>query len=136
MLFFIIVNLRGAGAFSRDFAINLSPQCRAFSRALKTEKLKAPLFPGPVGAGTTNDWCIKHSGLNFCHCISKELLIFKTPMLRHFLLTSNRKNDDTPLTYQKSYVSVISAAKFTITYAKFLAGCILELSEVIKHTLP
>ena len=25
--------------------------------ALKTEKLKAPLFPGPVGAGTTNDWC-------------------------------------------------------------------------------
>ena len=35
----------GAGAFSRDFTINLSPQCRAFSRALKTEKLKAPLFP-------------------------------------------------------------------------------------------
>ena len=46
----------GAGAFSRDFTINLSPQCRAFSRALKSEKLKAPLFPGPVGA--TNDWCI------------------------------------------------------------------------------
>ena len=59
LLFFIIVNLReGAGAFSRDFTINLSPQCRAFSRALKTEKLKAPLFPGPVGAWTTNDWCI------------------------------------------------------------------------------
>ena len=37
----------GAGAFSRDFTINLSPQCAAFSRALKTEKLKAPLFPGP-----------------------------------------------------------------------------------------
>ena len=35
-LFFIIVNLRGAGAFSRDFTINLSLQCRAFSRALKT----------------------------------------------------------------------------------------------------
>ena len=48
-----------AGAFSRDFTINLAPQCRAFSRALKTEKLKAPLFPGPVGTGTTNDWCIK-----------------------------------------------------------------------------
>ena len=49
LLFFIIVNLRGGGgggAFSRDFTINLSPQCRAFSRALKTEKLKAPLFPG------------------------------------------------------------------------------------------
>ena len=32
MLFFIIVNLRGGwggGAFSRDFTINLSPQCRA-----------------------------------------------------------------------------------------------------------
>ena len=61
-MFFIIVNLRvggggaGAGAFSRDFTVNLSPQCRAFSRALKTEKLKAPLFHG--GAGTTNDLCI------------------------------------------------------------------------------
>ena len=55
LLFFIIVNLRGAGAFSRDFTINLSPQCRAFSRALKTEMLKAPLFPGSIGAGTTND---------------------------------------------------------------------------------
>ena len=51
----------GAGAFSRDFTINLSPQCRAFSRALRTEKLKAPLFPGPIGAWTTNDWCITHS---------------------------------------------------------------------------
>ena len=57
-LFFVIFNL-GAGAFSRDFTINLSPQCRAFSRALTTEKLKAPLFPGPVGAGTTNDWSIR-----------------------------------------------------------------------------
>ena len=35
----------GGGAFSRDFTINLSPKCRAFSRALKTEKLKVPLFP-------------------------------------------------------------------------------------------
>ena len=43
---FIIVDLRGPGAFSRDFTINLSPPCRAFNRALKTEKLKAPLFPG------------------------------------------------------------------------------------------
>ena len=43
---------RGAGAaFSRDFTINLSPQCRAFGRVLRTEKLKAPLFPSPVGAG-------------------------------------------------------------------------------------
>ena len=61
LLFFIIVNLRGGGAFSRDFTINLSPRCRAFSRALKTEKLKAPLFPGPVGVGPTTDWRITDS---------------------------------------------------------------------------
>ena len=35
---------RGGRAFSRDFIINLSPQCRAFSRAFKTEKLKSLLF--------------------------------------------------------------------------------------------
>ena len=40
----------GCSFFSRDFTTK-SPQCRAFSRALKTEKLKAPLFPGPVGNG-------------------------------------------------------------------------------------
>ena len=65
LLFFIIANLRGTGAFSRDFTINLSPQCRAFSSAFKTEKLKAPLFPGPVGAETTNDWCITFSTCTF-----------------------------------------------------------------------
>ena len=31
----------------------------AFSRALKIEKLKAPLFPGPKGTVDTNDWCIR-----------------------------------------------------------------------------
>ena len=41
----------GAGAFSGDFTTNLARQCRAFSRALKIEKLKAPLFRGPEGAG-------------------------------------------------------------------------------------
>ena len=56
--FSLVSTSMGTGAFSRDSTINLSPQCRAFSRALKTEKLKAPLFPGPVGAGTTKDWCI------------------------------------------------------------------------------
>ena len=50
----------GAGAFSGDFTTNLARQCRAFSRALKIEKLKAPLFRGPEGTGATNDWCIKH----------------------------------------------------------------------------
>ena len=47
-----------AGAFSRDFATSLAPECRAFSGALKIEKLKAPLIPGPEGAVDTNDWCI------------------------------------------------------------------------------
>ena len=48
----------GTGSFSGDFTTNLTRQCRAFSRALKIEKLKAPLFRGPEGAGATNDWCI------------------------------------------------------------------------------
>ena len=48
-----------AGAFSRDFTTSLVPECRAFSGALKIEKLKAaPLIPGPEGAVDTNDWCI------------------------------------------------------------------------------
>ena len=47
-----------AGAFSRDFTTILAPECRAFSGALKIEKLKAPLIPGPDGAVDTNDWCI------------------------------------------------------------------------------
>ena len=58
LLFHVIVSIQGAGAFSRDFTTNLARQCRAFSRALNNEKLKAPLFPGPGGAGDTNDLCI------------------------------------------------------------------------------
>ena len=46
-----------AGAFIRDFTTNLAPECRAFSGALKIEKLKAPLKPGPEGAVDRNDWC-------------------------------------------------------------------------------
>ena len=38
-----------AGAFSRDFTTILAPECRAVSGALKIEKLKAPLIPGPEG---------------------------------------------------------------------------------------
>ena len=45
----------GAGAFTT----NVAPQCRALSRALEIEKLKAALFRGPKGARDTNDWCIK-----------------------------------------------------------------------------
>ena len=56
--FILILSAPGGGAFSGDFTTNLARQCRAFSRALKIEKLKAPLFRGPEGAGATNDWCI------------------------------------------------------------------------------
>ena len=55
LLLFVIV---GGGAFGKDFTANLSPQCSAFSRALKIEKFKSPLFPGPDGLGDTNDWCL------------------------------------------------------------------------------
>ena len=41
----------GAGAFRRAFTTNVARQCRAFSRALEIEKLKAPLFRGPRGVG-------------------------------------------------------------------------------------
>ena len=65
---------RWAGSFSRDFTINLSPQCRAFSRALKFKKLKALLLLRPVGAGTTNDWCIKHLSFQCQTTVSLNLI--------------------------------------------------------------
>ena len=50
-----------------DFTTNLARQCSAFSMALKIEKLKAPLFRGPEGAGATNDWCINvYFSVNYC----------------------------------------------------------------------
>ena len=61
LLFHVIVSPWGARAFSRGLTKILARQCRAFSRTLKIEKLKAPLFPGPRGAGDANDWCIKVS---------------------------------------------------------------------------
>ena len=64
LLFHVIVSHRGAGAFGRGFTTNLARQCRAFSRDLKIEKLKAPLFPGPGGAGDANDWCIIKTGFH------------------------------------------------------------------------
>ena len=39
------------------------------SRALKIEKLKAPLFRGPEGAGATNDWCIMYTPVNLSYYI-------------------------------------------------------------------
>ena len=59
VIFCSLVSVPGrAGAFSRDFTTSLAPECRAFSGALKIEKLKAPPIPGPEGAVDTNDWCI------------------------------------------------------------------------------
>ena len=63
---------RRAGAFSRDFTTSLAPECRAFSGALKIEKLKAPLIPGLEGAVDTNDWCIINDTLLFYLCESKQ----------------------------------------------------------------
>ena len=66
LLFYVIVSPWGAGAFSRGFTKTLARQCRA----LKIEKLKAPLFPGPGGAGDANDWCIKF--LKFVNQVTTE----------------------------------------------------------------
>ena len=38
----------GDGAFSRDSNMNLSLQCRAFTRTFQNEKLKSLLFTSPV----------------------------------------------------------------------------------------
>ena len=57
LLFHFSVSLREAGAFSMDFTTHLARQCRAFSRDLKIEKLKAAIFPGPRGVVDTNEWC-------------------------------------------------------------------------------
>ena len=69
-LLFFIVRPGRTGAFSRDFTTSLAPECRAFSGALKIEKLKAPLIPGPEGAVDTNDWCIRLIATVFAlyHC--------------------------------------------------------------------
>ena len=48
LLFFILISSAPGG---RGLLAGVLPQCRAFSRALKIEKLKAPLFRGPEGAG-------------------------------------------------------------------------------------
>ena len=71
IFYFNFVCPLGAGAFSGDFTTNLARQCRAFSRALKIEKLKAPLFRGPEGTGATNDWCIT----NKCELLSQSQIL-------------------------------------------------------------
>ena len=69
LLFHVIVSPWGAGAFNRGFTKILARQCRAFSRALKIEKLKAPLFPGLGGARDANDWCIRLVPSKYMFCV-------------------------------------------------------------------
>ena len=87
LLFHVIVSPWGAGAFSRGFTKTLARQCRAFSRALKIEKLKAPLFPSPGGAGDANDWCIniwQHGAKkNYCNSASFNMVVYtKTSIIQ------------------------------------------------------
>ena len=77
--FILILPASRGGAFSGDFTTNLARQCRAFSRALKIEKLKAPLFRGPEGAGATNDWCITAHAAD--HHLCFRLIDSTTPLL-------------------------------------------------------
>ena len=49
VLYFNFVSPRGRGAFSGGFTTNLARQCRAFSRALKIEKLKHSQGRSPIG---------------------------------------------------------------------------------------
>ena len=60
-LFFILILSApgGRGLLAWILPQKLARQCRA----LKIEKLKAPLFRGPEGAGATNDWCITIAAL-------------------------------------------------------------------------
>ena len=58
VFYFNFVSPRRRGLLAGILHVPQIWQCRAFSRALKIEKLKAPLFRGPEGAGAINDWCI------------------------------------------------------------------------------
>ena len=50
-----VLSASGGMAFSTAFTTKVAPQCRAFSMALKIEKIKAPLLRSPKGAGDTKD---------------------------------------------------------------------------------
>ena len=76
---------RRAGAFSRDITTILAPECRAFSGALKIEKLKAPLIPGPEGAVDTNDWCITFDESRQCRRCAGVLISGQNTNLCHIL---------------------------------------------------
>ena len=76
LLFFILIlSAPGAGTFNGDLTTKFARQCRA----LEIEKLKAPLFRGPEGAGATNDWCITPNTvprvLRFTECFLGNLCL-------------------------------------------------------------
>ena len=50
LLFHIMSASGEPGLLAGILPQNLAPQCWAFNRALKIEKLKAPLIPGPMGS--------------------------------------------------------------------------------------
>ena len=55
---------------SSDFYHKFGPALRGFQQAfaMEIEKIKAPLFQGPEGAGNTNGWCIcKLPTAGMCH---------------------------------------------------------------------
>ena len=56
VLYYFYPRRGGEGQGLLTGTINMSPQCRAFTRALQTENL----FTGPVWSGASNDWCIMH----------------------------------------------------------------------------
>ena len=96
----------GAGAFRRAFTTNVAPQCRAFSRALEIEKLKAPLFRDPDGAGDTNDWCIVHG------CFWQKFKNIQALMV--VLVTCKNEEDlikNKPLECSHSYASIFRRSR-------------------------
>ena len=93
-----------AGSFSRDFTTRLAPECRAFSGALKIEKLKAPLIPGPEGVVDTNDWCIN---IAVTLKLSLQLVLLRAKKnFRHFIGYQNFINDLTKLVSSQTLAHV------------------------------
>ena len=123
----------GAGAFSGDFTTNLAWQCRAFSRALRIEKLKAPLFRGPEGAGATNDWRInieRKSATNKEEIIKQSKLstLFKPSfysLIVYFYIT--HPNEITTLTVLK-----IKIKKLCLT-SRFETDNISSVELLLRH---
>ena len=56
-LLLIIVYPRGR-CIQQGFHHKFGPAMQGFQQGFETEKIKAPLFPGPRGGGDTDDWCI------------------------------------------------------------------------------